>query len=207
MSCKEKIDRVNGIQSHFWFCFLDKIYRNLPDCWGFDWQKINVVLSIPLPGAINVLRSDYWRPKNRNPYSQMREPTIQNQRMPRILKSQFTIQPTNPNQRMPHSTQITWSPPSKDPSVSAIRTSPWKVSFDGLKTNTPELKQSGQPMSGVADNSSRSNKSSMLSTTKVSASMNTHLENWKTGEKFMIIPQMNFESKWSNFRVACYANQ
>ena len=51
MSCKEKIDKVNGIQSLRRFYFIDKIYRNLPDYWGFDWQKINVVKSIPLPVA------------------------------------------------------------------------------------------------------------------------------------------------------------
>lgn len=73
---------------------------------------------------------------------------------------------------------LTWSPPSKDPSVSAILTSPLKVSADGLKTKTPELKQSGQPMSGVADNSLRSNSSSILLTTRVSASMKTHLVYW-----------------------------
>lgn len=36
------------------------------------------------------------------------------------------------------------------------------VSSDGLKTNTPELKQSGQPTSGAAENSSRSNNSSQF---------------------------------------------
>ena len=51
MSCKEKIDKVKGIQSHLRFCFLDKIYRNLPNYLGFDWQKNNVVESIPLPVA------------------------------------------------------------------------------------------------------------------------------------------------------------
>lgn len=39
------------------------------------------------------------------------------------------------------------------------------VSLDGLKTNTPELKQSGQPGSGAADNSSLSKSSSMLDST------------------------------------------
>ena len=34
------------------------------------------------------------------------------------------------------------------------------VSKDGLNTKTPELKQSGQPTSDAAENSSRSNKSS-----------------------------------------------
>ena len=29
-----------------------------------------------------------------------------------------------------------------------------KVSFEGLRTNTPELKQSGHPTSGAAENSS-----------------------------------------------------
>lgn len=39
------------------------------------------------------------------------------------------------------------------------------VSLDGLKTNTPELKQSGQPGSGAADSSSRSNSSSTFDRT------------------------------------------
>lgn len=34
------------------------------------------------------------------------------------------------------------------------------VSSEGLKTKTPELKQSGQPASGAADNSSLLNNSS-----------------------------------------------
>lgn len=36
---------------------------------------------------------------------------------------------------------------------------------EGRKTNTPELKQSGQPGSGAADSSSRSNSSSTLQRT------------------------------------------
>merc|ERR1712136_10462 len=67
-----------------------------------------------------------------------------------------------------------WSPPSKDPSVSAKLTKPSNVFNDGMKTNTPELKQSGHPMSGVAVSSSRSNNSSMFATTRVSASIKTH---------------------------------
>lgn len=39
------------------------------------------------------------------------------------------------------------------------------VSLDGLKTNTPELKQSGQPGSGAADSSSRSKSSSIFDRT------------------------------------------
>lgn len=39
------------------------------------------------------------------------------------------------------------------------------VSLDGLNTNTPELKQSGQPGSGAADSSSLSNSSSTFSKT------------------------------------------
>jgi hypothetical protein len=37
-----------------------------------------------------------------------------------------------------------------------------KVSMEGLKTKTPELKQSGQPASGAAENSSRSKSSSQF---------------------------------------------
>ena len=57
MSCKEKIDKVNGIQLLLRFCFLDKIYRNLPNHLGFDWQKNDVVESIPLPVATYDLKS------------------------------------------------------------------------------------------------------------------------------------------------------
>lgn len=39
------------------------------------------------------------------------------------------------------------------------------VSLDGLKTNTPELKQSGQPGSGAADSSSLSKSSSIFDST------------------------------------------
>lgn len=51
---------------------------------------------------------------------------------------------------------------------------PWRLAWssslvwvcrDGLKTNTPELKQSGQPGSGAADSSSLSNSSSTLHST------------------------------------------
>ena len=55
MSRKEKIDKVNGIQSHLRFCFLEKNSRHLPEYQGFDWQKIYAVKSIPLPVATNVL--------------------------------------------------------------------------------------------------------------------------------------------------------
>ncbi len=41
------------------------------------------------------------------------------------------------------------------------------MSSDGLKTNTPELKQSGHPASGAAENSSRSNSSSQFRSTCV----------------------------------------
>ena len=39
------------------------------------------------------------------------------------------------------------------------------VSIEGVNTNTPELKQSGHPGSGAAENSSRSNSSSQFCTT------------------------------------------
>lgn len=55
-----------------------------------------------------------------------------------------------------------WSPPSKLPTVSANWMSFPYVSTLGLKTNTPELKMSGQPTSAAADNSSRSNNSSLF---------------------------------------------
>lgn len=51
-----------------------------------------------------------------------------------------------------------------------------KVCREGSNTNTPELKQSGQPTSGAADNSSRSKSSSTFCSTSVSASKNTHFE-------------------------------
>ena len=50
-----------------------------------------------------------------------------------------------------------------------------KVLRLGLKTNTPELKQSGHPASGAAENSSLSNSSSEFWRMRVSASRNTHL--------------------------------
>ena len=51
MSRKEKIDKVNGIQSHLRFCLLEKNSRHLPEYQGFGWQKIIPVKSIPLPVA------------------------------------------------------------------------------------------------------------------------------------------------------------
>lgn len=52
--------------------------------------------------------------------------------------------------------------PSKLPRSAANVIKLLKVSADGLKTKTPELKQSGQPTSGAADSSSRSNSSSQF---------------------------------------------
>lgn len=52
--------------------------------------------------------------------------------------------------------------PSKLPSLSARANICLKVSMDGQYTNRPELKISGHPESRAADNSSRSNKSSMF---------------------------------------------
>lgn len=55
--------------------------------------------------------------------------------------------------------------PSKLPlSEQAVRSFPY-VSLEGRKTNTPELKQSGQPGSGAAESSSLSNNSSMFDKT------------------------------------------
>lgn len=48
------------------------------------------------------------------------------------------------------------------------------VALDGSNTNTPELKQSGQPMSGTAENSSLSKSSSQFWIIRVSASKKTH---------------------------------
>ena len=50
--------------------------------------------------------------------------------------------------------------PSKLPLVIAKLSKDSYVSSDGLNTKTPELKQSGQPASGAADNSSLSKSSS-----------------------------------------------
>jgi len=50
--------------------------------------------------------------------------------------------------------------PSKLPKSTANCSRALYVSIDGRNTNTPELKQSGQPASGAADSSSRSNSSS-----------------------------------------------
>jgi len=52
--------------------------------------------------------------------------------------------------------------PSKLPAVSAKAMSFPYVSALGLNTKTPELKQSGQPTSGAAENSSRSKSSSLF---------------------------------------------
>lgn len=68
--------------------------------------------------------------------------------------------------------------PSKLPVCLASSIRSWKVCNDGSNTNTPELKQSGQPMSGAADSSSRSNSSSTFCKTSVSASRKTHLAYW-----------------------------
>lgn len=55
-----------------------------------------------------------------------------------------------------------WSPPSKEPFAAAKEVNEAKVCWEGLKTKTPELKQSGQPTSGAAESSSRSNNSSQF---------------------------------------------
>lgn len=58
-----------------------------------------------------------------------------------------------------------WSPPSKLPVCTANCAIFSNVPKFGRKTNTPLLKQSGQPTSGAADNSSRSNNSSQFCNT------------------------------------------
>ena len=69
-------------------------------------------------------------------------------------------------------------PPSKLPCETAKSSSARYVSREGTKTKTPELKQSGQPASGAADSSSRSNRSSMFCSTwgtaRPSAAGNAH---------------------------------
>lgn len=61
--------------------------------------------------------------------------------------------------------KVTTVSPSKLP-VSLQNSSSFScVSLDGLKTKTPELKQSGQPGSGAADSSSLSKSSSMFDRT------------------------------------------
>lgn len=55
-----------------------------------------------------------------------------------------------------------WSAPSNDPWLAAKVVIEANVCWDGVNTKTPELKQSGQPTSGAADNSSRSNSSSQF---------------------------------------------
>lgn len=56
-------------------------------------------------------------------------------------------------------------PPSKLPCSEQYSSRLAYVSSDGRNTNTPELKQSGQPGSGAADSSSLSKSSSMLDST------------------------------------------
>jgi len=110
-----------------------------------------------------------------------------------------------------------WDVPSNDPPVTAKFSSLVNVSTEGLNTNTPELKQSGQPTSGAAENSSRSKSSSqfwriykfswqikqwdcknniypkgyyLLSPfwlTNVSASKNTHFENWVSFQQWSLV--------------------
>lgn len=63
------------------------------------------------------------------------------------------------------STNIMCHSPSKLPFSEQAVISFSYVSLEGWKTNTPELKQSGQPGSGAADSSSLSNNSSMLDKT------------------------------------------
>lgn len=58
---------------------------------------------------------------------------------------------------------------------------------EGLNTKTPELKQSGHPASGAADNSSRSNSSSQFCTTNTSASRKTHLEYWVNRQACILV--------------------
>jgi hypothetical protein len=61
------------------------------------------------------------------------------------------------------------------------------VSFDGLKTKTPELKQSGHPASGAADNSSLSNKSSISRKTRQSESRKTHFVYSSNNQQFIFV--------------------
>ena len=77
--------------------------------------------------------------------------------------------------------------PSKLPCSTACCTSALCVAVDGSKTNTPELKQSGQPTSGTADNSLLANSSSQFLTTKVSASKNTHLRYWVRVQQWIFV--------------------
>ncbi len=52
--------------------------------------------------------------------------------------------------------------PSKLPNCKAKSIRDLNVSKEGLYTKTPELKQSGQPTSGAAESSSRSDSSSQF---------------------------------------------
>lgn len=104
-----------------------------------------------------------------------------------------------------------WSPPSKLPFWTANCVNLAKVSRFGRKTKTPELKQSGQPTSGAAENSSRSKSSSqfwstynnhwkcwififiyvlilnMNRLTNVSASKKTHFSNWVSRQQWSFV--------------------
>lgn len=53
------------------------------------------------------------------------------------------------------------------------------VSSDGRNTKTPELKQSGQPASGAAENSSRSKRSSIFCRTLNKSKQASPLKHWK----------------------------
>lgn len=84
--------------------------------------------------------------------------------------------------------------PSKLPcSVQNWSSLAW-VSMEGQKTNTPELKQSGQPGSGAADSSSLSNSSSMLESTwgrrsnqRMSQRNKPHLQHWRIKNRICLV--------------------
>ena len=94
-----------------------------------------------------------------------------------------------------------WSPPSKLPIWIAKLISFVYVSFEGLKTNTPELKQSGQPTSVAALNSSRSNSSSTFLNTRQSASKKTAFLNWVNRQQCNLVNVTPSSGLLSNSRL------
>ncbi len=64
------------------------------------------------------------------------------------------------------------------------------------------MKQSGQPASGAAENSSRSKSSSQLRSTRVSASRKTHLENLVSLQQWSLVKVMPSSGLSSRARLA-----
>ena len=76
------------------------------------------------------------------------------------------------------------------------------VLCEGTNTKTPELKQSGHPASGAAENSSRSKSSSEFCMTRVSASRKTHFVNWTSFQQLSLVKVTPSSGRSSSFKLA-----